>query len=89
MLKADYKPPIDKDERYKYGDSFEDDNIVYAKEIIEILEKGLSKLKSKPEYFQKFDSPNGWGLYIHFVPFVEGVLDVCKEYPDAIIEVSR
>jgi hypothetical protein len=89
MLKADYKPPIDKDERYKYDYSFEKNNIVDAKEIIKVLEKGLAKLKSKPEYFQKFDSPNGWGSYIHFVPFVESVLDACKEYPDAIIEVWR
>ena len=32
---------------------------------------------------------NGWGMYEHFVPFVEKYLEACKEYPDAVIEVSR
>lgn len=61
----------------------------YAKDIIEIVEKGLADLKSRPECFKQFNSPNGWGMYEHFVPFVEEYLEALKEYPDAIIEVSR
>lgn len=60
-----------------------------AIEIIELLEKGLTDLKTRPEYFEKFNSPNGWGMYKDFVPFVERYLDACKEFPDAIIEISR
>ena len=60
-----------------------------ASEIVELLEKGLADLKTRPEYFEKFNSPNGWGMYEHFFPFVEKYLEACKEYPDAVIEVSR
>jgi hypothetical protein len=60
-----------------------------AKDIIKPLEKGLKKLKSKPEYFEQFNAPNGWGLYEHFVPFVERYLEACKQYPNAKISVSR
>jgi len=60
-----------------------------AAQIIPILREGLLKLKQDPEHFKKFDSPNRWGLYIHFVPFVESVLAACEEYPDADIEVNR
>ena len=60
-----------------------------AKDIIKQLEKGLSKLKNRPDYFEKFNSPNGWGMYEHFVPFVEEYLEACKKYPDAKIVVSR
>jgi len=60
-----------------------------AKDIIALLEKGLADLKARPEYFEKFNSANGWGLYKHFVPFVEDYLKACKEYPDATIEISR
>ena len=56
-----------------------------AKDIIPILEKGLKKLKAKPEYYKKFNSPNGWGMYQHFVPFVKEVLKACKKYPSAKI----
>ena len=61
----------------------------YAKDIIEIVEKGLEDLKSRPEYFEQFNSPNGWGMYRNFVPFVSDYLDALKEYPDAEIHVSR
>ena len=60
-----------------------------ASEIIELLEKGLVELKARPEHFEKFNSPNGWGMYKHFIPFVEKYLEACKEYPNAIIGVSR
>ena len=62
---------------------------IKASEIVELLEKGLADLKARPEHFVKFNSPNGWGMYERFVPFVEKYLEACKEYPDAIIEVSR
>lgn len=67
----------------------DENGFVKAKDIIEILEKGLKKLKDNPKEFEKDNAKNGWGLYEHFVPFVEAVLEACKEYPNALIEVSR
>lgn len=61
---------------------------IKASEIIEVLEKGLSDLKARPEYFEKFNASNGWGMYKHFVPFVEKYLEACKMYPDANISTS-
>jgi len=61
----------------------------YAKDIIEKVEKGLADLKARPEYFEQFNSPNGWGMYEHFIPFVEEYLEALKEYPDAEIYISR
>lgn len=60
-----------------------------AKDIIGLLEKGLLELKSNPDYFKQFNSPNKWGMYEHFVPFVEDYLNSCKEFPESIISVSR
>ena len=60
-----------------------------ASDIIPILEKGFEDMKARPEHYKQFDSPNGFGLYIHFLPWVESYLNACREYPDAIIEVSR
>jgi hypothetical protein len=68
---------------------FENANETTAKEIIPIIEKGLEDLKSRPEYFKQFNAENGWGLYKNFVPFVEDYLSACKEFPEAIVEVSR
>lgn len=68
---------------------FEDTFTVYAKDIIPKLEEGLKELKRKPEYFEEFNSPNGWGKYEHFVPFVEEYLESCKKYPESIVKVDR
>jgi len=59
-----------------------------AKDVIEILEKGLKKLKAKPAYYEKFNASNGWGMYEHFVPFVEECLEACKEHSNAKIYSS-
>lgn len=60
-----------------------------AGDIIEILEKGLNDLVSKPEHFKQFNSPNGWGTYDNFVRFVENYLNACKENKNAMIFISR
>ena len=60
-----------------------------ASDIIPILEQGLADMKRSPEHFKKFDSPNGWGLYKHFVPWVEEYLEACKKHPKALIWASR
>jgi hypothetical protein len=67
----------------------EEINISTAKELIEPLRIGLGRLKSEPDLYSRYNSPNGWGLYEHFVPFVEKYLEACKKYPSATIEVSR
>ena len=60
-----------------------------AEDIIELLEVGLADLKERPEHFKQFNSSNGWGMYEHFVPFVEKYLNACKEYPKRLIEISK
>jgi hypothetical protein len=67
----------------------EEINITYAHELIKPLTKGLTDLKNKPDYYKKFNASNGWGLYEHFIPFVENYLNACIKYPDSIIEISR
>ena len=64
-------------------------NKVFAKDLIETLEAGLSNLKARPLYFIQFNASNGWGVYEHFVPFISRYLDACRKYPDSIIKVSR
>jgi hypothetical protein len=61
----------------------------HARELIEPLEKGLQLLRDKPEWFRQFNSPNGWGVYENFIPFVEKYLEACKRYPGATVIVSR
>ena len=76
-------------ENYEIEMAFKDSVTIIASDIIDIIEEGLDLLKNRPGYFSKFDSPNGWGLYVNFVPFVEKYLNALKQYPDSIVEVWR
>lgn len=60
-----------------------------ASELIAPLAVGLEKLLQDPDEYRKYNSPNGWGLYEHFVPFVKEYLQACIEDPDADVEASR
>lgn len=62
--------------------------ITLAGDLVGPLEKGLALLKADPQRFEAFNSPNGWGLYKHFVPFVEECLAACRKYPDATVRTS-
>lgn len=63
--------------------------ITKAKELIEPLAKALDLMRSDPARFEAFNSPNGWGLYKHFVPWVSRYLDACRDHPEALVRVSR
>jgi len=76
-------------EDYKIEMAFEDSVTIIATDIIDIIEQGLDLLKNRPDYFSKFDSPNGWGTYVHFVPFVEKYLNALKQYPNSTVIVDR
>lgn len=60
-----------------------------AGDVVDKLEAALRLMESDPERFKKFDSPNGWGLYIHAVPWLRRVVDACKENPQGKIRCWR
>lgn len=74
---------------YKHLWRPEEIGIKKAGQLIEPLKAGLAKLRSDPEHFKQFNSPNGWGLYEHLVEFVKKYLEHCERYPEGDINVSR
>lgn len=74
---------------YKHLWRPEELEITKAAQLIEPLKAGLALLKADPERFRKHNAVNGWGLYEHFVPFVEKYLAACVESPDADVRISR
>jgi hypothetical protein len=76
-------------DNYDWEMRFEDSVTIYAKDITELIQAGLHRLKTRPGCYKQFDSPNRWGIYEDFIPFVEKYLKACLEYPDAIVRVDR
>lgn len=59
-----------------------------AGEAVEPLMDALALLKGNETFFRRFDAPNGWGRYEHFVKFVENVAKGCSEHRKATIHAS-
>lgn len=74
---------------YKHLWRPEEIGITKASELIEPLRAGLALMKADPPRFEKFNATNGWGLYKHFVPWIEEYLAACERNPDATVSVSR
>ncbi len=67
----------------------EEINCSKAKHILPMLDEGVKLLKTYPSHYETFNAPNGWGLYIHFLPWLESYAKACREHPNARIMVSR
>jgi hypothetical protein len=57
--------------------------------ILPALEAAVVAMRSDPARFMKHDSPNGWGLYEHALPWLEKLTNACRLHPDFIVRVSR
>lgn len=64
-------------------------NITKATQLVEPLAAAVALMKTDPDRFKKHNAKNGWGLYEHFVPFVEQYLAACREHPEADVRISR
>lgn len=67
----------------------EEIGITKAAQLIEPLRAGIALMKADRPRFEKHNAPNGWGLYEHFLPWLERYLAACEEHPDWDVEVSR
>lgn len=74
---------------YKHLWRPEELGIILARDLIEPLTEGLNKMKADPDYYKQFNASNGWGLYEHFIPWIEQYLEACMQYPESEISVSR
>ncbi len=59
-----------------------------AGDLIVPLVVAINNMREDPAKYKAFDSPNGWGTYDDFLPWLEDLLVACKNYPCATIETS-
>lgn len=67
----------------------DENNYTKAYQCIEPLSIGLLELVRNKAMYESYNSPNGWGMYEHFVPFVTSILSACCENTEANVVVSR
>jgi len=63
--------------------------ITKAEMLIESLRAAIAEMEANPDVYRAFDSPNGWGMYEHFVPWLRAYLAACEKWPNAQVRASR
>lgn len=66
----------------------EEDGIKQAGQLIEPLAKAIADMKADRPRFEALNSPNGWGKYEHFLPWLERLHEACVASPEARVRVS-
>lgn len=67
----------------------DENGLTHARQLIPILEEGLKKLTEDEAAYLPLNPPNGWGDYDGLVSFVRHYLAACRQWPEAMVEVSR
>lgn len=67
----------------------EQEGLVFARDISELLDEGWNILLSDPEKYKRYNPENGWGSYDGLCNFVYNYRNACWDNPDAELKVSR
>lgn len=60
-----------------------------ASDIRASLTKAIADMEARPEHYTQFNSPNGWGTYENFLPWLKRYEFACRLNPTAKVRVSR
>ena len=60
-----------------------------AGQLIQPLTTAIQQMRADPNRYKRHDAPNGWGLYVNFLPWRETYLEACIINPNAYVQVSR
>ena len=54
---------------------------VKASSLVPALTHAVELMTRDPDRFRRLDSPNGWGTYANFLPWLQDLLRICTESP--------
>ena len=67
----------------------EENGISTAKELADAIEAGVNDMQLNPSKYEKYNSPNRWGMYENFVPWLLRLISACRSYPNAKVKADR
>jgi len=59
-----------------------------CRESQDILYTVWHELRTRPYYYKRFDSPNGWGLQKNLLPWIRDLYLKSRQHPRGVIRVS-
>lgn len=60
-----------------------------AHEVLPALEAGLKLMQDDPVKYMAMDAQNGWGTYVHALPWLDSLVSSFRDNPDGIIGLSK
>lgn len=67
----------------------EENGFKRARQLIKPLESAIADMRARPEFYKQYDAPNGWGTYKDFAPWLERLLEICRENPNRSVRTWR
>ena len=64
-------------------------NGLHGRDVINKIEVGLKHMNEHQAEYELLNPSNGWGDYNGAWVFLKEILDGCKQYPSARIEISK
>ena len=58
-----------------------------AEQVRQCVEPGLQDMVADPTWYRQFNPENGWGDYNGCVRVLTRLVELCRKYPDATVEV--
>ena len=59
-----------------------------AEDVRRCIEPGLQDMVADPAWYRQYNPENGWGTYEGCVRVLTRLVELCREYPDATVEVT-
>lgn len=56
-------------------------------DLIKPLEDGIADMVLNPDKYQPLSASNGWGTYEQFIPWLQKLLEACRQCPNAEIVI--
>lgn len=73
----------------KAGFDWDDINGKTAAEALPLLRAVIGKMNDDPVGYRALNPANGWGDYDSFIRWLDKLADRFREYPQAVIDISR
>lgn len=56
-----------------------------AGDVVPLLDKAVNDMTRRPQHYEQFNPPNGWGDFDSALDFLSKLLSACKKHPKCTV----
>lgn len=62
---------------------------LFGRDMVDVLDRATSWMRTHPEEFTSLDPGNGWGDFDGALRYLETIFEAAKKWPSGMFQVSR